>query len=368
MKLKLVLFAFAFIIILVLNQKVSAQTDTTNYKLEEQYGVISKIVAEGEELSGDISSKYQVVEVKLESGQTITPQTVNFYSKDARLFKVGDQVIINKLTDPSMLVTYNVVDYLRINPLIILVVVFVLTILFIAKKQGLYSIISLLVSFFIIFKLMIPLLFNNVNPILVTFLVALIIVPFSYILTHGLNKKTYVAIVGTITTLLISSILAHVFIQAIKLSGFSTEEASFLFQAENSIGIRALLLSSIIVSFLGILDDITISQSAVAFELFEVAKGKLSFNELFERTSNVGKDHIASLVNTLILVYAGSALPLMMLISQSDRSIFRIINDEYIAEEIARMVISSLGLILAVPITTFIGAYYLTKFKRSQRN
>ncbi len=118
------------------------------------------------------------------------------------------------------------------------------------------------------------------------------------------------------------------------------------------------LLAGIIIGLLGILDDITISQSAIVYQLKKTSP-KLTFKELYSKGMDVGRDHIASMVNTLVLVYTGAAMPLLLLFVNTPHAVGEILNYEMIAEEVVRTLIASIGLILAVPITTFLAAYYM---------
>ena len=157
--------------------------------------------------------------------------------------------------------------------------------------------------------------------------------------------------------------MAGIFVNTAKLTGFASEEAGFLQVArQGEINIKGLLLAGIIIGVLGVLDDITVSQSAIVFQLKD-ANPKIKFEELYKRAMNVGQDHISSMVNTLILVYTGAALPLLLLFINNPHPFLEIINYEIIADEVVRTLIGSIGLISAVPITTFIAVLVLEKRK-----
>ena len=146
------------------------------------------------------------------------------------------------------------------------------------------------------------------------------------------------------------------FVESAQLTGFASEEAGFLQTIkQGSVNIKGLLLAGIIIGVLGVLDDITISQSAIVFQLKETNE-KLGFFELYKRAMNVGQDHISSMVNTLVLVYTGAALPLLLLFIDNPHPFSEIVNYEIIADEVVRTLVGSIGLILAVPITTVIAS------------
>jgi uncharacterized membrane protein len=141
------------------------------------------------------------------------------------------------------------------------------------------------------------------------------------------------------------------------LTGYTTDEASFLqISKGGTFNMKGILLAGIIVGVLGVLDDITVSQSAVVFQLKQ-ANRRLTFSELFSRATDVGKDHIASMINTLILVYAGASLPLLLLFTDSTKNFNEVVNYEIISSEIIRTLLGSIGLIIAVPITTLVASY-----------
>ena len=270
--------------------------------------------------------------------------------------KVGDNVIVTYMQNPDGSDLFLITDYVRRPSLMLLFALFVFLTLIIARSQGLASLLGMIISFLIIFYWILPQILKGVDPLFTTISACLIIIPVNFYLSHGLNKKTTVAVIGTLIALVITGLLSRFFIGHSKLTGFGSEEANFLqYLTGGQVDMKALLLSGIIISLIGVLDDITVSQAAIVAKLKE-ANHKLKQQELFIRAMDVGKDHIASLVNTLILVYAGAALPLLLLFINSQESSFRLLNYEMVAEEIVRMLLASIGLIIAVPITTFIAS------------
>lgn len=277
----------------------------------------------------------------------------------------GDKVIVDQVTTSDGQVLYYITDFIRFNSLYLLVGIFVVLTVVIARKKGLLSIIGLIFSFIIMLKFMLPQIREGWHPLLVAILSAIVIIPFNFYISHGFSRKTTFAVISTIITLAITGLIAIYFVDASNLTGFTSDEASFLsILSEGKINIRDLLLAGIIIGILGILDDITISQSSVAYQL-KSASPAMEFKELFTRTMEVGRDHIASLVNTLILVYTSAALPLLILFLDSTDSFSKTVNREIVAEEVIRTGVTSIGLILAVPISTFIAAYF---FSRSDVN
>ena len=262
--------------------------------------------------------------------------------------------------------TYLITDYVRRTPLLVLFLIFVVVTVIIGKWKGISSILGMGISFLVILKFILPSIYSGSDPVTIAILGSLAIIPVTFFLSHGFNRKTLVAIVGTLISLVATGILATLFVEATKLTGFASEEAGFLnVFKEGTINIKGLLLAGIIIGVLGVLDDITISQSAIVQEL-KIANPQLNSKELYKKAMSVGKDHIASMVNTLILVYTGAALPLLLLFVDNPRPFSELINYEIIADEIVRTLVGSIGLVLAVPITTFIASYAINNHQNKR--
>ncbi len=271
-------------------------------------------------------------------------------------YNVGDKVIVTYSKDFEGKDMFFITDYVRRASLLWLFLIFIVLTVIVARWRGVASVIGMAFSFLVIFLFILPMISSGNNPVEIAILGSLVIIPVTFLLSHGVNKKTIVAIVGTIIALIITGILASIFVEASKLTGFASEEAGFLQVAKGgTMNMKNLLLAGIIIGLLGILDDITISQSAIVFQL-KKANEKLKFGELYKKAMNVGQDHISSMVNTLVLVYTGASLSLLLLFSDNPRPFLEVINYEIIADQIVRILVGSIGLILAVPITTLIAA------------
>ena len=293
-------------------------------------------------------------------GKTLTVLNGGFLSPITKIFKVGDEVIVSGIQQNEK-TEYFIVDYQRRKALMLMVAAFVGLTILIARWKGVASFLGMIYSFFVIIKFVLPQILSGQNPIVTAVIAAIMIIPVTFYVSHGFNRKTHVAISGTLVTLTLTSIISSLCIEFTKLSGFATEDATFLqLSAVNPINMKGLLMAGIIVGLLGILDDITISQAAIVEKLRQ-ASPSLSPHELFTRAMDVGKDHIGSVINTLILVYAGAALPFMLLFFATPQSFATFVNFEMIAEEVVRTITASMGLVLAVPITTFFAAF---KFKK----
>lgn len=285
-----------------------------------------------------------------------TEQPLSKYNR----YQIGEEIQIQK-TDENA--EYIITDYYRQSSLAILFWIFVAVVLIVGKFYGFSSLAGMAFSLFFIVKIILPQISSGVNPVLVVLSASIILIPVTFYLSHGINTKTNLAILGTLISAAITAILALIFTHLAHLNGFASEDASFLDIAKNgSINIQSLLISGIIIGSIGVLDDVSVSQVSVVKELSET-NPNLTFAELFKKSMSVGRDHVASMVNTLFLVYTGAAMPLILLFMDNNMTFTEIINTQLISEEVVRTLVSSIGLILAVPTTTFMAAKFYTKSK-----
>jgi len=314
---------------------------------------------------GDSEQLYQKLELEVTKGslkgKSIVVESGTILSANLPKYKTGDKVIVSFSKDFEGNDVFYITDFVRRSSLVWLFLIFTVLTVAVARWRGLLSLLGMAISFVVIFLFILPRILAGSNPVEIAILGSLIIIPVTFFLSHGYNKKTIVAIVGTLFALVFTGILAGVFVKASKLTGFASEEAGFL-QASGGgvVNIKGLLLAGIIIGVLGVLDDITISQSAIVFQL-KAANPKIKFEELYKRAMDVGQDHISSMVNTLILVYTGAALPLLLLFIDNSHPFSEVINYEIVADEIIRTLVGSIGLVLAVPITTLLATMVVNK-------
>ena len=307
---------------------------------------------------------YQKLEILVTKGplkdEKITIESGQLPTVNQPKYKVNDQVLVSHTQDLEGDDFFYITDFVRRDSLLLLLFVFVILVAFIGQWRGVSSLFGLVISFLIIFKFILPRINAGWDPILTAIIGSLAIIPLTFYLSHGLNQKTTIAVLGTLGALIITGLLAKFFVGLARLTGYASEEAAFLQVAkQGNFNIKGLLLAGIIIGALGVLDDITVSQAAIVQQLKE-ADPKISAKDLFDRAMKVGQDHIASMVNTLVLVYTGAALPLLLLFINNPLPFGTVINNEIIAEEIIRILVASIGLIAAVPITTFLAARHFT--------
>ena len=277
------------------------------------------------------------------------------------LYKKGNKVLVSHSQDGDGNDYYYVTDFVRRENLYFLAVIFVLIILITGKWRGFRALLGLIFSFFIILKIIIPQILNGHNALFISLTSALLIIFVSTYLVYGLNKKSTIAILGTFAGIAIVGFFSILFTNLTKLAGFAEEETIYLVGLTGgNINLQGLLLAGFIVGALGVLDDITVSQVSTVQEIHGTDPS-LTRLAIYKKAMRVGVDHIASMVNTLFLAYAGAALPLLLLFSFKQPPFLtfsQIINHEIIATEIVRTLVGSIGLALAVPITTFLAAYF----------
>lgn len=267
-------------------------------------------------------------------------------------YQVGDEVFVHEQGQNLV-----VGEKYRLPSLVALTGLFVAIVILVSGMHGVRSLFGLVFSFVVIFQFVLPQIVGGSNPLIVALLSSLLILMVTYFLSHGINAKAVIAILGTFAALIVTGILALIFGELAGLTGFGSEESGFLLETLPRASFYKLLIAGMIIGSLGVLDDITISQAAIVEEL-KRANHRLGIGELFGRAMRIGHDHISSLVNTLVLVYAGSALPLLLLFVVSGIGYSELLNYEALSEEIVRTLVSSIGLVTAVPLTTLIASYW----------
>ncbi len=281
------------------------------------------------------------------------------FENDYIKLKAGDDFFLNYLITINGDEIYSVREVDRRMSLLFFALLFVGVIIAFGGKQGVRSLVSLAFTFLSIIFILLPLLLKGYSPALVSSVVATIILAVVIFLTHGFNKESLSAFVGTVSAVIISSILAIIAISATRLTGFASDESVYLnMYTYGELNFNGLLLGGIIIGALGVLDDISITQASVVRELYS-ANRELTSAQVFKKSIRVGREHVGALVNTLALAYAGASLPLLLLMSMSEMPFLTLINQEMFATEIIRTIVGSIGLVLTVPITTYIAVRLL---------
>lgn len=271
----------------------------------------------------------------------------------------GDKVYVKYLKTHDGSEYYSIQEPYRLPQLFLLAAIFIIAVLIFGGKQGFLALLALFVSFGGIFNFLFPQILHGGNIVAIATTGALLSLFVVMYFTHGFTRLTTSAFLGCTLSVLVTLILAKYAVGITSLTGFSDEESVFLnIATKGNLDFVALLIGGIIIGVIGVIDDVSITQASVVNELL-VANKNLKRKELYAKALNVGKDHMGAVINTLILAYTGASLPLVLLLYTTDTSVLELINREVIATEIVRSVVGSVGLLLAVPLTTLIAVFLM---------
>jgi uncharacterized membrane protein len=248
---------------------------------------------------------------------------------------------------------YTIVEHQRSGAMLWLLALTVLAVLIFGRKLGLTSLAGLAISFAVLLLFVIPAILDGSPPLLVAVVGAAAIMFAALYLTHGVSVHTSVAIAGTLASLVLTGVLGVVFTAAMRLTGVGSNDDAFL-AASQGVDMRGLLLAGIVIGALGVLDDVTVTQATTVAEL--ARDGRASRWELYRAALRIGRAHAGSAVNTLVLAYAGAALPLLLLLSTGSQPMSQIVTGELLAQEVLRSAVGTIGLIASIPITTALAA------------
>jgi uncharacterized membrane protein len=272
----------------------------------------------------------------------------------------GDKVILGYTPEGPPDQQYHFADYERGPPLIFLTLLFAVVVVALSQWRGVLAMVGLAASLGLLIVFVLPAILAGSDPLAVSIVGGSAIMFVTLYLAHGFNARTTTAILGTLASLALTGVLALIFVEAARFTGFGSEEAVFLQVAAQQVNLQGLLLGGIIIGTLGVLDDVTVTQASAVWEL-RIANPAYSALDLYRSALRIGRAHIASTVNTLVLAYAGAALPLLILFTLSNRALGEVVTSEIVAEEIVRTLVGSVGLVASVPITTGLAALVASK-------
>ncbi len=245
-------------------------------------------------------------------------------------------------------------DYDRRAPLVLLALLFALVIVVLARRRGLLALAGLAASLGVLATFVVPAILDGRPPVAVAVVGALAILLITLALAHGISAMTLAAVIGSAATLLLTALLATFAVDAVQLTGLVSEQAVVLRAASGGVlEPQGLLLAGIVIGALGVLDDVTVSQSSTVAALRRAAP-EMPARRLYAEALRVGRDHLAATVNTLALAYAGAALPVLLVFSTVGTGLGDAINREIVAQEVTALLVGSIGLACAVPLTTAI--------------
>lgn len=287
-----------------------------------------------------------------DSGRTFTEIV---QPDQSRQLHEGQEVVVAYEPSAPKDLQYSVTDVNRRLPLALLAGIFALAVVVVGRLRGVMSLVALATSFLVLNFFILPAILQGSNPLLVAIIGASAIMLMALYLCHGLSARTSVAVLGTLVSLLLIGVLGSLFIDWAALTGNTDDNTGLIHGLYPTIDMSGLLLAGIIIGSLGVLDDVTVTQTSAVWELHE-ANPTMGWRGLYRAGIRIGRDHIASVVNTLVLAYAGAALPLLLLFSIAQSSVGAVANSELVAEEIVRTLVGSIGLVASVPVTTALAA------------
>ncbi|WP_406217831.1 YibE/F family protein [Streptomyces canus] len=273
----------------------------------------------------------------------------------SRQLHEGQKVVVAYEPSAPRDLQYSVADVNRRLPMGLLAGIFALAVVIVGRLRGVMALVALAVSFLLLNFFVLPAILQGSNPLLVAVVGASAIMLIALYMCHGLSARTSVAVLGTLISLILIGILGSQFIGWAALTGNTDDNTGLIHGLYPSIDMSGLLLAGVIIGSLGVLDDVTVTQTSAVWELHE-ANPTMGWRGLYRAGIRIGRDHIASVVNTLVLAYAGAALPLLLLFSIAQSSVGTVANSELVAEEIVRTLVGSIGLVASVPVTTVLAA------------
>lgn len=286
-----------------------------------------------------------------EQGQTIQAAIPDTIYKTG--VSIGERVKMMRIpTESGQPPGYQFSDFDRTIPLAVLALVFAVAVVVVARWRGFASLIGLAFAGFILVKFMFPALVVGTNPVLVGLIGSAAIMFVVLYAAHGFSARTTTALLGTLFGLVLAATIGYIVTRWAHLTGVSSEDDYVLAAAAPNMPLTSVVICGIIIAGLGVLNDVTITQASAVWELADADPDR---KRLFSRAMRIGRDHIASTVYTIAFATAGAVLPVLLLIVLYQRPLLEVVQTEMFAGEVIRTLVGSLGLILAVPLTTAIG-------------
>jgi uncharacterized membrane protein len=273
----------------------------------------------------------------------------------SRQLHEGQKVVVAYEPSAPRDLQYSVADVNRRLPMGLLAGIFALAVVIVGRLRGVMALVALAISFLVLNFFVLPAILQGSNPLLVAVVGSSAIMLIALYMCHGLSARTSVAVLGTLISLVLIGLLGSQFIDWAALTGNTDDNTGLIHGLYPSIDMSGLLLAGVIIGSLGVLDDVTVTQTSAVWELHD-ANPTMGWRGLYRAGIRIGRDHIASVVNTLVLAYAGAALPLLLLFSIAQSSVGTVANSELVAEEIVRTLVGSIGLVASVPVTTVLAA------------
>lgn len=327
----------------------------------------------GDTSAGDSSSTQKQADstckkatVRVDSGKDKGRTFIEIVQPDqSRQLHEGEKVVAAYEPSAPRDLQYSVTDVNRRFPMALLAGIFAVAVVIVGRMRGVMALVALAISFLILNFFILPAILQGSNPLLVAVIGSSAIMLIALYMCHGLSARTSVAVLGTLISLVLIGVLGSLFIGWAALTGNTDDNTGLIHGLYPSIDMSGLLLAGVIIGSLGVLDDVTVTQTSAVWELHE-ANPSTGWRGLYRAGIRIGRDHIASVVNTLVLAYAGAALPLLLLFSIAQSGVGTVANSELVAEEIVRTLVGSIGLVASVPVTTLLAALVVSADRPGQ--
>lgn len=322
--------------------------------------------AEGSSAQQQASGNCKKATIRVDTGKDKGRTFTEIVQPDqSRRLHQGEKVVVAYEPSAPRDLQYSVADVNRRFPMALLAGVFALAVVVVGRLRGVMALIALAISFLVLNLFILPAILQGSNPLAVAVVGSSAIMLIALYMCHGLSARTSVAVLGTLISLMLIGVLGSLFIGWAALTGNTDDNTGLIHGLYPSIDMSGLLLAGVIIGSLGVLDDVTVTQTSAVWELHE-ANPAMGWRALYRAGIRIGRDHIASVVNTLVLAYAGAALPLLLLFSIAQSGVGTVANSELVAEEIVRTLVGSIGLVASVPVTTALAALVVSADRGGQ--
>ncbi len=357
----LIAVALVLVFVFTLNKPPADEAPDMGYTADTVKAEVLSIAEEGSVQMGDVTQTYQIINLRVLEGQYEGQEFTTDYGRryilpSDYLLRPGEKILVSVAQMPDGNTFVHFVDFVRTNSLILLGLFFVLVCVLVSGWKGVRSLLGIGVSVLVIIYFIVPRILNGQNPIMISLLGSFFFLTVTQYLVYGWTLKTHITMTAISVAILITGLMALFFVDLVRLNGMGDENAMYILTQYNQLNIKNLLIAGIMIGSLGILDDLVVGQTSAVIEIYR-ANPAMRFQQRFKRAMNVGRDHIAATVNTLVLAYLGASLSLFLLFSNSNVAFSTLMNFNYLAEEIVRSLVGTVGLFTAVPITTFIACW-----------
>ncbi len=307
--------------------------------------------------------------VELRSGPGAPGEVEAFlpFGKQAPVVEAGDRVVLAFVKQAPPGERYSFQDFDRGQPLLVLLVLFVVSVLLLSRLRGVGSLVSLGFTLLLLVTFTLPAIMQGGPPLAIAVVTAATVMVVTLYLSHGFSVRTSVAMVGTLVSLVVIGLLGSLFTSLGQFTGMVDEGSQYIATVAQQVDLTGLLLAGLVIGALGVLDDVTVTQTWAVWELAD-ADPEATRATLFRRAMRIGRSHVASTVNTLVLAYVGATLPLLLVFSALELPFGSAVSQEIVAQEVVRGLVGGLGIVAAVPVTTALAAVVAASAVRSYRD